>query len=1188
MIYFDKCCTQLKFRMEPSMADEIASKKRKLAQFGVGVGLSVLIIFASLIVFGGYQFSRYRTKNIRSFHNGVDQVVIIDPAMGSQAPLGIPITVNAQAFGPRLFLSIELWVDGQLVKVQGDSYGGSSPLEGNFTWAPGSEGVHSLVVRAVTAEGQSIHSTSTVLLAIANNGAVLPAVDADGNVGGNTAAASAAGSGTYVPPQPPGPGDSSSPGEAWIGSPGEWLTSLTGASAPSAPELVAEAGNCAAALSIHDLSDNEEGFVIYRQVTGSPVWEPVAALASAESDWLTYTDDDVAGGLLYYVAAFNSQGETQSNLTLVNVAAGECADQIANLPYTTLEIASFTPLADTSKNYCYRALNGQGWGRWPQEGYLNSHNEPILISNLDGEMLFESVDLLLECWGWAGDEMLYLGHETFSGLNPHQPGSYQLDLENLSVEVLVNNQADVNIPVMIPYGGGFMDLKAIFHTDFGLETLPQLDEEMPVAIPKLTYNPAECYYHVLLDYPLGESPLCDPFFGFNFGPGGPQPQPYLVWDTSDIYIYSSVGYVGFEIVEHNSLAFKSYTINQDDLNMLVVPPVACGGNRTFRVRMFYKAEGADPAYKVSQWSDPVTVPCFTQPNNEISTDLFTEPDAIDSHFNYIFSVISYSPGQCYNNAKGMGAEYCHPYPGYNAGPGGSHPQPYLIWDTAHNHPETGMPCFMYNDDDCVAYDEYLNYVGTHADAVGFEISETGAQIRRYQVTEPHVMAFTIPPLVCDGERMFKTRWFVRWNESASPKEPYRASKWGNEVSIPCEAAVPLSPLDYVDIDSPPALDLTMPDIDAKISYDPAECDQHLPPSAQNLAGKLLYCWPYDGFDSGPEGANPQPYLIWTPLDQCPAWINWYFTEGQNPFSDSEPPDCKSYSELLYHANSSYGAVGFEIIESNTSEFRTYTVSDDNLTALVIPPRFCTGERTFQVRMFYKSDGANPFYRATEWTYPVSMPCSTPLTSTRIDVSIENLTFSSVKDGESEPQDIEVFGDFYISTSAGERWLVLAQSLFLEDCPDDDDVGFGLEDWLDLDAFCSSEDGQNVCQNWNSSCYKEMTNGSFNLDNMAMCEAYTSANYQAAKNGVCNTGWQLGNNTVRLFVNDNDDLTVNAFLLDYDANSLPEWVCKTTFTSDTFTALQWGAMDEEWYFSSAHADAVCNIMIEVSGIPEGGE
>ena len=116
-------------------------------------------------------------------------------------------------------------------------------------------------------------------------------------------------------PLPPASGDVPAPAGEWQGSPGDWLTDLTAGSAPAAPELVAAADGCGIRLNIHDLSENEEGFTLYRQTTESPDWVHAADLAShSGKGWIEYQESNLTGGVTYYVSAFNSQGASSSNL----------------------------------------------------------------------------------------------------------------------------------------------------------------------------------------------------------------------------------------------------------------------------------------------------------------------------------------------------------------------------------------------------------------------------------------------------------------------------------------------------------------------------------------------------------------------------------------------------------------------------------------------------------------------------------------------------------------------------------------------------------------------------------------------------------------------------------------------------------------------------------------------------------
>jgi hypothetical protein len=814
--------------------------KTRLKFIAIGIGAGFAVIILGLTTLAAYHFSQYRANGANLMENAASQVSILDPIMGSQSQLGVPIWIHASAIGPHPFLSMELWINGQLIKVQGTSANERTPLDRQFTWIPTAAGTYSLVVRAMNTEKQSIYSTSIAV--IVSTDEVSEGVSAgggtdDGTEGVNTAGAqdssssSNAGGNAYLPPQPPEPDDSVAPGESWNGSPGNWIVSMTSASPPGAPELIADTGICTASLSIHDLSENEEGFTVYRQVTGSPAWKKVTTLASSDSEWLTYTDENVYGGLLYYVAAFNSQGESSSNLVLVNVDAENCTNPIADAPQITLEIVNVIPTAGTVNNYCYRSFDGISWMRWPQDSFLNSHNEPILLTDAGNEAASQTLDLMLECWGWSGDELVYLGDAVFNGLGPLQPGWQQLGMDRLSAEILIGSRPDVEIPVFYP-------------------------------------------------------------------------------------------------------------MNDDDFSGLITS----------------------------------------------------------------------------------------------------------IGDPTH----------------------------------------------------------------------------------------------------------------FIDIDLPPTIDLNLPLIKADITKNPDVCMSHLPPHAQNQLGKLLFCWPYDGFDSGSDGANPQPYLVWTILDQC---ASSYISDG------SQAVDCMSYDELVYHANSSYGEVGFEIANFNSSGFHTYTVNADHLTSFAIPPLACEGNRTFKVRLYYKSAGVDPIYTASEWSNAVSIPCFEPLTTTFIDVTFQTLTFISVADGDiGEADDIEVYGSFGLSTSAGDRWLVLGGYADLADCPDEDNLSA-------------------------SGCFKTFENGLYKFSDIALCNVWnTSQYYEALKGNQCTWGgWQLANNTVRIPIYDNDALDIHISLVDYDEEPMNAYddICSGDLITDTFSAVQWGAMKgQEWTFTSQHEDAYCTITIEVNGVPDG--
>ena len=79
-----------------------------------------------------------------------------------------------------------------------------------------------------------------------------------------------------MPPDPPSNGKGINPARIWVETLGDIATSLTADVKPIAPELAAMPIECTASLFIHALSDNnEEGFIVYRQIINTPDWQKI-------------------------------------------------------------------------------------------------------------------------------------------------------------------------------------------------------------------------------------------------------------------------------------------------------------------------------------------------------------------------------------------------------------------------------------------------------------------------------------------------------------------------------------------------------------------------------------------------------------------------------------------------------------------------------------------------------------------------------------------------------------------------------------------------------------------------------------------------------------------------------------------------------------------------------------------------
>ncbi|MFQ6102485.1 MAG: hypothetical protein ACE5OS_14830 [Anaerolineae bacterium] len=522
-----------------------------LGCFGVGI-LAVLAIGLGVVA---SRYMRYRDAGgAEAIDPTLPQIAISSPAGGAALPVGSPVNVQAVAIGYDPFLSTELWVDGVLAGVEAGPSGGVTPFNADFTWFPIEPGVHQLVARAMDA-GRNVASSAGVLVVVLPDETLAEAApegegaqpvaegppSAEEGETGQAAgeAATTGGSPAPVvfpqaapeaaqPPAPPGPDASVGPSQPWSGTPGNWITSLTAQAAPNAPQLVGGPAACGANLTIQDTSDNEEGFLVFRLGLNAPGWTQIAALASqSQNDWITFSDSDISGPISYYVSAFNSQGESASNIVLVNVDPAGCPPPSEELPVLTVELSSLIPKLDVEQAYCYQSLGGLHWTRLPEFGFftpgedgldIEGQIEKLLLTDFDGEPLFETLELKLECWGWDGGALTFLG-EFAEVLDLANPTDLLVEGEGLSAEVLVR-EGDWPEPAYFD-----VTSSALLSKDWAQFFFPPKAAQMPWISAWLTYDPEVCKAHASL-WPY----MCfNPLKGFNLGPGGVNPQPYLVW-----------------------------------------------------------------------------------------------------------------------------------------------------------------------------------------------------------------------------------------------------------------------------------------------------------------------------------------------------------------------------------------------------------------------------------------------------------------------------------------------------------------------------------------------------------------------------------------------------------------------------------------------------------------------------------
>ncbi|MCW5876728.1 MAG: hypothetical protein KIS85_07565 [Anaerolineales bacterium] len=598
--------------------------------------IGILLIVAAAVI--GFYYIDYRASGAElPTSSAASQISIGHPQNGAELTAYEPLTIDALAAGPNPFLSIELWINGELVSVQTGPSEGQSPLEASFAWLPKDEGAISLIARAIDNQGQTSTSPAVQVFIGANEDAEEGFTEQLGDV----PAVAPAGGGFALPSGPTGP---AAPAEDWNGSPGDWINSLNNDQPPTAPELLVQgdAASCTGDLLIRDLSDNEDGFAVFFQLDGGS-WIQTKTLASqSQNEWIELAGVNLFGGQnSFYVSAFNSQGEAQSNLVSVFMDHADCLVELVGPPSETapllLQVKGLSLLGGNApdKLYCYRSLNGGAMLRWPLVGYFYPDQNgqfalEELLDVISGQLGAQTLSLYMECWGWFGETLQYLGNAESEGISPALGG-----------QLLVGDllQAEIVFETLSGEGGGKFgqfgldnEVAAVLTLNAGLAQFKYIyPPDMVIPAAKVTYSPEECTSHLppSAQNLFGTLFFCFPYPGFHGAGGeGNNPQPYLVWNFSKTcslgygtqedggpctsYEYwrqqaaANNGKVGFYVHDHSSSGQHKWVISADQLRMFNIPPNGCHGSRTFYVQMWYE-EGGFTQY--GPWSNGFTIDC---------------------------------------------------------------------------------------------------------------------------------------------------------------------------------------------------------------------------------------------------------------------------------------------------------------------------------------------------------------------------------------------------------------------------------------------------------------------------------------------------------------------------------------------------------------------------------------------------
>lgn len=133
-------------------------KKQKSRSGCLFAGLLVIIL---MVIVGGWWYFRSQTETTEINSSSSVLVFLLSPSSGDEMQAGDYVPVTAQVTAPESIMSVELFVDGQLLE---------SSQSGEWSWQAWPVGIHTLVARATSADGQIGQSQTVIVNVLAGDG----------------------------------------------------------------------------------------------------------------------------------------------------------------------------------------------------------------------------------------------------------------------------------------------------------------------------------------------------------------------------------------------------------------------------------------------------------------------------------------------------------------------------------------------------------------------------------------------------------------------------------------------------------------------------------------------------------------------------------------------------------------------------------------------------------------------------------------------------------------------------------------------------------------------------------------------------------------------------------------------------------------------------------------------------------
>ena len=454
------------------------------------LGRWILLIF--LILACGLPNTNAPTTSSQQFTNRII-ASLTEPPDGESYPISAGLSIRGEAISDGSIARMELWTDGELYETYTAPESDLGLLVHYWDWSPRTLGMHTLMVRAYNDQNQTAFSNAIhikgvedpgyfVMMKVEEGDTILGiaqrynvSVDAILRDNPSLAGMTSLAAGTELLIHVGASASSSVPsaGAKVLMQLSQW-TANRGANpqeAPTAPTLAVTGQGCAATLSIGDVTDNEQGFNVYRLDPGAMSFSKLTSLPAHEgSETLSHQDSNLFGLYSYYVAAFDADGEAASNLVSLNIVDSNCAGE----PTTIDELASMP--VGVEDYYLYVSINDGDWQRFPVADFVYLKKSQGLDFGAVAKSLAPNyvgdISMRGEVWGLLNGTATLLGvfEKSFKANQP--PASFEASVPYmfLTTKLEVRGVYDVNAgkyPWLVEKGTGYGTETFRFGTDTG-------------------------------------------------------------------------------------------------------------------------------------------------------------------------------------------------------------------------------------------------------------------------------------------------------------------------------------------------------------------------------------------------------------------------------------------------------------------------------------------------------------------------------------------------------------------------------------------------------------------------------------------------------------------------------------------------------------------------------------------------